>query len=76
MPVCSVLYNHEHDHRPIEPKMQRTGRQEMTLQLRDQGPAAAADYATRFERYANEWLLCQGFAPGFVFKPIALPPIA
>jgi hypothetical protein len=33
-----------------EPGMQHTGRQEMALRLRDQGPAAAADYAAGFER--------------------------
>ena len=37
---------------------------------------AAADYASGSERHANEWLLRQGFATGFVVKPIALPPIA
>ena len=56
-----------------EPQMQRTGRQEMALRLRDEGPSAAADYAVRFERSANQWLAWNGYAPGFVFKPIPLP---
>ena len=59
-----------------EPGMQRTGRQEMALRLRDQGPAAAADYAARFERSANEWLAHNGFATGFVFNPIPLPALS
>jgi hypothetical protein len=35
--------------------MQRTGRQEMALRLRDEGPSAAAGYAVRLERSANQW---------------------
>jgi hypothetical protein len=56
--------------------MQHTGRQEMALRLRDQGPAAAADYAARFEREANGWLAHNGFATGFVFNPIPLPALS
>jgi hypothetical protein len=59
-----------------EPQKQRTGRQEMALRLRDEGPAAAADYAVRFERYANECLVWNGYAPGFVFSPIPLPAVS
>jgi hypothetical protein len=59
-----------------EPGMQRTGRTEMALRLRDQGPADAADYAARFERYANEWLAYNGFAASFVFRPIPLPALS
>ena len=55
--------------------MQRTGRQEMALRLRDEGPSAAADYAVRFERSANQWLAWTGYAPEFVFKPIPLPAV-
>ena len=58
-----------------EPQMQRTGRQEMALRLRDEGPSAAADYAVRFERSANQWLAWNGYAPEFVFKPIPLPAV-
>ena len=58
-----------------EPQMQRTGRQEMALRLRDEGPSAAADYAVRFERSANQWLAWTGYAPEFVFKPIPLPAV-
>jgi hypothetical protein len=58
-----------------EPQMQRTGRQEMALRLRDEGPAAAADYAVRFERSGNQWLAWSGYAPEFVLKPIPLPAV-
>ena len=58
-----------------EPQMQRTGRQEMALRLRDEGSQAAADYAVRFERAANKWLALQGYAPDFEFKPIPLPAV-
>ena len=54
--------------------MQRQGRREMAIWLREKGPVAAADYATRFERCANEWLA--RYATGFVFQPIPLPAIA
>ena len=54
---------------------QRTGRAEMALRLRDEGPAAAADYAARFERSNNQWLAWNRYAPGFVFKPIPLPAV-
>jgi hypothetical protein len=53
--------------------MQRQGREEMTTRLREEGPAAAADFAVGFEKYANEWLVWNGFAAGFVFEPIPLP---
>jgi hypothetical protein len=55
--------------------MQRTGRQEMALRLRDEGPSAAADYGVRFERSANQRLAWNGYAPEFVFKPIPLPAV-
>ena len=55
--------------------MQRTGRQEMALRLRDEGRSAAADYAVRFEQSANQWLAWNGYAPGFVFKSIPLPAV-
>ena len=58
-----------------EPQMQRTGRAEMALRLRAEGPAAAADYAARFEQSNNQWLAWNGYAPGFVFKPIPLPAV-
>jgi len=58
-----------------EPGIQRTGRQEMARRLRDDGPAAAARYAASYEKYANEWLVHQGYAAGFVFKPIPLPAL-
>jgi hypothetical protein len=56
-----------------EDGMQRHGRREMALRLRDEGAAAAAGYATRFERFANEWLAWHGYDPAFVFRPVALP---
>lgn len=56
-----------------ETGMQRVGRKEMALRLRQKGPAAAADYAARFERSANEWLVYQGLEPAFMFKAIPLP---
>jgi hypothetical protein len=59
-----------------EPGMQRHGRKEMATRLRHECPAAAADYASRFERAANEWLAWNGYGTGFVFKPIALPPLS
>jgi hypothetical protein len=58
-----------------ESQMQRTGRAEMALRLRAEGPAAAADYAARFEQSNNQWLAWNGYAPGFVFKPIPLPAV-
>ena len=59
-----------------EPGMQRQGRQEMALRLRELGPVAAADYAAAFECYANQWLAWNGYATSFVFQPIPLPAIA
>ena len=59
-----------------EPTVQDIGRQEMERRLRERGPAAAAEYATKFERSANEWLEHSGFPPAFVFDPIPLPALS
>ena len=56
--------------------MQRQGRQEMALRLRELGPVAAADYASAFHCYANQWLAWNGYATGFMFQPISPPAIA
>ena len=42
-------------------RMQRHGRREMKLRLREEGAAVASDYARRVEREANEWLAWNGF---------------